>query len=549
VVILKRRRRLLVAGIPAALALLFALIRPVWVDTSGESREERSNVPHSSGITFSFGSAGVVVDVRHLVRGRIAEVIHAPAAIKSGGEVAVGAPFEGKIVELCVDEGAVVSANDVIFRLDPVEWDEKKREAALELERRKAAVAESEAEFKEAEHKLDEAKKEPSAVTEAKLKIRSSELARDRAQAELDNAEAKLARAKDMLSQGVGKKDDVDAADAERRVQTIALRIADEDLKLARETLTFREHDAADNLVSCEKAFETARTHVERSRADVVAGQVALERAERDREKCDIRTPISGVVTERNVNDGSLVGRGDGRLPETTHYIISDMAHLLAYADVEEGDVAKVKEGQTAWVRVNALGDEVRLAGKVLDVANRAQQKQNEDTKSFRVRILITQKDDRLRPDMSANVDVETRVTGEDALSIPLQAVLQRTRKDLPPGLVAGISTGSPPSTTPAPAASATPRELGARNEDRIDIVFAVVADGTVSPRVVTLGPSDGENVAVTSGLDGREAVVTGPYKVLDGLKAGDHVVAVSKDPPDTASIASASSASNVSKP
>ena len=36
-----------------------------------------------------------------------------------------------------------------------------------------------------------------------------------------------------MLKQDVGKQDDVDAAEAEKRVQTIALHISEEELRLA----------------------------------------------------------------------------------------------------------------------------------------------------------------------------------------------------------------------------------------------------------------------------------------------------------------------------
>lgn len=551
------RRRWALVGVPVVLGLAFALVRPAWL-ASATPRDQAPS-PGGGGIGFSLGSLGPVVDCKHPTRGRIAEVIHAPASIKAGSEVEVGAPFEGKVLELCVDEGAVVSANDVIFRLDPVEWQDKKREADLDLGRKKAALLESEAELRETEHKLSEAKKEPSAVTEARLKIRQSELAREKAQAELDNATAKLARARDMLQQGVGKQDDVDAAEAEKRVQTIAHHISEEELRLAKESLTFREHDAADSLVTCQKAYDSAVTHVDRARADVKAAEVALERATRDREKCDVRTPIAGIVTQRNVNEGSLVGRGDGATAQTTHYIVSDMAHMFAYADVEEGDVAKVKEGQQTWVRVNALGDEVRLPGKVYDIANRAQQKANEETKSFRVRIQIVKKDERLRPDMSANVDVETRVTGEDALRVPLQAVLQRAKKDVGEGGAPGEAApaqgpGKKKERAAVAGAGGGASGSGAgRNEDRVDLVFVVNESGKVQPRVVTLGPSDGESVEIASGLDPTAWIVTGPYKTLDALKSGDTVIAKFKEEPSPspapAEVAGAGSGSSAQKP
>src|SRR5579871_4170563 len=84
------------------LALAFALIRPAWLASAGPVPASKDEKP--SGVSISFGSKGPPVDVQVPTRGRIAEVVHAPATIKSGSEVAVAAPFDGRVRELCVDE-------------------------------------------------------------------------------------------------------------------------------------------------------------------------------------------------------------------------------------------------------------------------------------------------------------------------------------------------------------------------------------------------------------------------------------------------------------
>lgn len=512
-----RRFRLALVAAPFLLSVGFALIRPAWRDHVTRLPGDESASSEQRGLTVSFGTSGASVDVQQPTRGRISEVVHAPATIKSGGEVAVCAPFDGRVSELCVDEGDAVIASQVIFRLDPVEYDDKLREAELELARRKAALLEADAETKEAEHKWQEVQTEPSTLTEARLKIGQSELARQRAAAELENAEAKLARAKTMLIEHVGKQEDVDAALAEKKVQTIALKIADGDLDLAKKTLGFQERQWAADKATAEKALDTGRTHVNRARADVVAGEVALDRARRDREKCDVRTPIAGVVTRRNVNDGELTSRPAAA--DQPQYIVSDMAHILAYADVDEGDVVKVKPNQPAHVRVNALGDDLKLPGHVIDVANRAYQKPNEDTKSFRVRILLTPKDDRLRPDMSANVEIETRASSPDTLRLPLQAIVHKARS-----AVFGEASSEPVASDRSDPSKRQRAEL-------LDWVFALDGDKVVAKQV-TLGVSDGEFVEVVSGVGEKDWLVLGPYRVLETLKSNDLVRATKKDPP-----------------
>jgi HlyD family secretion protein len=522
------QRRISFAAVPTLLAIGFALVKPAWLAAAPQMKAE-DDKKDGGGVAFSFGSNGPGVEIQQPTRGRIAETVHAAATIKSAGEVSVGAPFEGRVSELCVDEGAAVVESDVIFRLDPIEYDDKKREAELELARKQAALLEADAELKEAEHKYTDSKNEPSTVVEARLKIRSSELARDRASAELENSEAKLARAREMLAQNVGKQEDVDTAVAEKRVQSIALRIADEDLRLAKETLDFRLRTWVDDKATAEKAFDTAATHVGRAKADLRAAEVALERAIRDRGRCDVRTPIAGVVTQRNVNEGSLVGRADGRTADTTHYIVSDMSRMYAYADVDESDVVKVQPKQVARVRVNALGDDVRLAGRVIDVANRAQVKTNDETKSFRVRVLISPADDRLRPDMSANVDVETKTTADDALRLPLQAVMHKPKKDLPPEAIAAGEREKAKQTAAAKTDGAPTK--AERSDDNVDCVFVFSGD-SVSLRVIGLGASDGEYVEVKWGVSEGDWIVLGPYRVLETLKPGDHVKATKKEPP-----------------
>ncbi len=530
------KKRLAIAAVPALLAVSFAMIGPSWQKHIVPGSADAGRSGANGGLTVSFGSSGPGVDVQLPTRGRIAEVVHAPATIKSGGEVAVSAPFEGRISELCVDEGDAVVASSVVFRLDPIDYDDKLREAELELARRQAAKAEAEAETKEAEHKWEELQKEPSTLTEARLKIGQSELARQRAGAELENAEARLARSKKMLEDHVGLQQDVDGAEAEKKIRTIGLRSAEGDLDMAKKTLGYQERQWLTDKATAEKALDTARTHVNRSKADCVAGEVALYRARRDRARCDVRTPMTGVVTRRNVNLGELVSRPTPA--EGPHYIVSDMDHAFAYADVDEGDVVKVRQKQPAKVRVNALGDDTKLAGYVYDIANRAFQKANEDTKSFRVRILIDPVDPRLRPDMSSNVEIETRVTGADALRLPMQAVVHKSRRDVMKG------------GTDEPAAAAA-NEAGQKKAraDLADWVFVIENDKVVA-RQVTLGVSDGEFVEAKSGVTEKDWVVLGPYRVLDTLKDGDSVRATRKDPPkQDQSVASASSATPAETP
>lgn len=509
------RGRLWIPVVVLALAAGLAQLRsPIGAAASAAAEGQQASArAQPSGFVFG-GAAGRTVDTAPLRRGLIASTIDAPGTIQAGSEVGVSAPFEGTVLEIVKDEGDRVEEGDVIFRLDPRDYAEKVTEAELDLARKRSALAEAEAAHAEARRKQAEADEEPSDVTEARLKVRQSELGLERAGAQLDAAKAKLARDEQMLRQGIGRQVDVEAARSEHAVASIGVRIAEEELTLAKETRVFREDAWARTRRDAAQTALVAEATLSRARADLRTAELGLERARRDLERCEVRAPLRGLVTARGVNRGDLVSRP---APESPHAIVSDLDHLFAYLDVDEGDVVRVRELQRAKVTVHALEDDAPLWGRVYDVGLRATQKQGEDVKTFRVRVLLDEGQPRLaklRPGMSTTAQVETG-RAEQALKVPLQAVLRRERRELPADLATKL-----PEAVRGPLAAAPARE------DALLDVVVVVVDGAARLRVVRLGLLDADEAEVLDGLEPEAEVVVGPYRVLEALAEGDRVVA-----------------------
>jgi HlyD family secretion protein len=115
---------------------------------------------------------------------------------------------------------------------------------------------------------------------------------------------------------------------------------------------------------------------------------------------------------------------------------------------------------------------------------------------------------------MTATVEIEVR-RAEDALGVPIQAVVQRRRKDLPdsPGLRAWLDRHPP---APGEAVG----ELGSRY-----VTTAFVADsGKARARPVDVGLSDERRVEILDGLTADDLVIIGPFRTLDELKDGDSI-------------------------
>ncbi|MEZ6186171.1 MAG: efflux RND transporter periplasmic adaptor subunit [Planctomycetota bacterium] len=461
--------------------------------------------PRSGG-----SQAGTAVEVVTVRRGDVVERIEAPGTVRAGSETGAGAPFEGKVVELLKDEGDPVEEGDVLFRLDPQEKAEALEEARLTHARNAAALEEAKAEALESERLLEEVAREPSDLVEAQLRERQSQLQLERTQTELQAATTRLERAKLMESQGIGTEIDVETNRDALEVAANARRIAEAELKLAQETIRFRERTWTETQASREKDLAIARRRLERAQADHASSKVALERAQRDLERCAIRSPLQGTVTARGVNLGDQITRATG---DTTHYIVSDLRVLVVYLDVDEGDVVDVRAGQPATVSVSAY-PHARFPGEVLDVGYRADT--TTDVATFRVRVVITvpAEEHVLRPGMSARVEIETARV-EDAWRIPLQSVVQREVRELPEPLRAELTDRAP--------------------EDLVDGFFAV-REGKAAFVLLPPGVRDLEHAVAPPDLPQPTQVVIGPFSTLNGLEDGRRLAAKeSKDfyPPE----------------
>ncbi|MCA8924583.1 MAG: efflux RND transporter periplasmic adaptor subunit [Planctomycetes bacterium] len=444
--------------------------------------------------------AGTEVEVVTLRRGDVVATCEAPGTVRAGSETGVGAPFEGKVMLLEKDEGDEVKQGDVLFRLDPQEREEALEEARLTHARNTAALAESQAEADEAQRLLREVEREPSDLVESRLRERQSKLQLERTQTELQAATTRHQRAKLMLEERIGTEIDVETARDSVEVAENAQRIAQAELRLAEETIRFRERTWAEDKAAREKDAAIALRRLERAKADRDSSAVALERAQRDAERCTIRSPLDGIVTGRGVNLGDQVSRATG---DVSHYIVSDLRALVVYVDVDEGEVVAIAPEQPAKVTVSAYPNDV-FAGQVIDVGYRADT--SSEVATFRVRVLLTEQHEGrvLRPGMSARVVIET-ARAEDVLRIPLQGLVQREVRELPKRLADQVAGRAP--------------------EALVDGFFVVV-DGKTELVLLPPGIRDLEHAVAPPELAPATQVVIGPFSVLNGLKDGKRVQA-----------------------
>jgi len=233
---------------------------------------------------------------------------------------------------------------------------------------------------------------------------------------------------------------------------------------LASETWDRRRRLWEDDRVGSELAYLEAKYAAEQSAATLASLEERLARTL-------VRAPFEGVVDERPVDVGTMVGPG-----ETVARIV-DLDPIKVLAGVPERYSSDVKVGAEAVMSFQALGGEthsapVRYVGATVNPRNR----------TFPIEVRVPNPDGSIKPEMVAEMAV-TRQTVQDAIVVPQDALVR-------------VEEGY--------------------------VVFVVGQDENGEPvapaREVTLGPTRRNLVVIDSGVEvGEELIVVGQKSVADG--------------------------------
>ena len=227
------------------------------------------------------------------------------------------------------------------------------------------------------------------------------------AKAKLDEAEATLKRTKRLIELGAGAGKDIVTAETTYRTAKAA-------------------YDFQSN-IALNKELQEAIAEVETSQVDLRhiedemrALGVPVESGKPDDHRNDsslvaLRSPLSGVITERRYNAGAGVEAA------TPIFSISNLGTVYVIANVPEANMAKLNVGSIAEITSPSIGT---VSGRVSYI----DPKLDETTRTGRVRIEVANPNGKLRAGMFAEVGFYTgtsEASGEE-LVVPSDAV-QRT--------------------------------------------------------------------------------------------------------------------------
>jgi HlyD family secretion protein len=391
-------------------------------------------------------------------------LVSASGKIQPKKFVNISADTSGRIVNLAVNEGDRVAMGQFLMQIDP-------RTLRTRVESGQAAL-------KGAESALDQARQ---GVETARV--------------QLAVAQQNLKRQQDLWAKQLTTRE--------------ALERADNDVRLAQSALSERE-----------KQVRTQEMRLGQDRA-------ALQSAEFDLSKVRIESPIAGIVTRRNVQEGETAVVGTMNNAGTVLLTVADMSVIQAEVEVDETNIPNVQLGQQAKITIDAVPDRT-FKGHVTEIGNspiqaagqQANAASTQQATNFKVVVVLDEQVPDVRPGFTCTADITTAVR-KNVTAVPIPAVAVRE-------LIydAGGQIVKQPRVEGRrnPQVPVTPVELGpGQTRKETEGVF-VFRNNRAEFVPVKLGIAGDRFFEVLSGIKSGDQVITGPYNSVRGITDGDQV-------------------------
>jgi len=258
--------------------------------------------------------------------------------------------------------------------------------AVLENKDLSAAAEQSKGEFEQAQ-----AAYETTTVASVPEEVRKAELDAQAAKQNLEAEQKVYAARQDLYKQGALPRKELDA-------EAVTLTQARNNYEIAQQHLN--------SLLKTSKAQE-----LRSAQGQLAAAKGKYQGAAAQLSYSEIRSPISGVVTDRPLYPGEMATAG------TPLLTVMDLSHVIAKAHIPQAEAALLKVGDTATVSAPGLEDPI--PGKVSVVSPAL------DPNSTTVEVWVDARNphQELKPGTSVSLSMLAQ-TIPDALTVPAAAVL-----------------------------------------------------------------------------------------------------------------------------
>jgi HlyD family secretion protein len=411
---------------------------------------------------------GLLVTTETIRTRDLEAIVSASGKIQPKRLVNISADTPGRVVNLAVNEGDRVKVGQFLLQIDPKSL--------------RSRVDSGTASLQAAEQSLEQMRQ-----------------AIETARAQLLQAQQTLARQQDLWRQQLTTREALDKAI--------------NDVKVAESAVQERE-----------KQLKPQESRIAQERA-------ALESARYDLSKVRIESPIDGIVTRRNIQEGETAVVGTMNNPGTVLLTLADMAIIQGEVEVDETSVPNVQIGQPAKITIDAIPDRT-FRGHVTEIGNSPIQQAagtaaagstTTQATNFKVVVMLDERVPEVRPGFTCTADITT-ATRKNASAVPIPAVAVRELVYDANGQVVREpkSDERKRRSTVEPVASAQELKPGQTRRET-EGVF-VLRNGKAEFVPIKIGIAGDKYFEILSGLQAGDEVITGPYNSVRTMADGDTV-------------------------
>ena len=402
---------------------------------------------------------GLAVNTEKIEARDLEAIVYASGKIQPKRSVNISAETMGKVVGLEVREGDIVKQGQLLLQIDA-------RNLETQVQNRQASLA------------------------SAKLQL-------DQTRAQIENAKVALREAEDTLR---------------RQEQMFKNGL------LPRETYDRVVNDVArqrTNLLVAQQSMSTQQERIKQEEAN-------LESANYDLNKLRVVSPITGIVTRRNIEVGETAVVGTMNNAGTVLLTIADLSVIETEIEVDETDIPFIQIGQPAKITIDALPDQT-FPGRVTEVGNSPIQVTagQQRATNFKVVVTIDGEVPNVRPGFTCTA-VITTATRQKVVAVPIQAMTVRE-------IIVDAQGNAVPPETPAAGRGSGPRPVApvelkpGQQRKEVEGVF-LARDGRAQFAAVKTGIAGEKYFEVLSGLAVGDEVITGPFASVRNLREEDEV-------------------------
>jgi HlyD family secretion protein len=316
-------------------------------------------------------------------------------------------------------------------------------------------------------------------------------------------------------------------------VQTARVQLEQAQLNLKRQQdlwmreLTTREalDKAQNDFKAAESALQEREKQVRTQDSRIAQERAGLESAQYDLTKVRMVSPIDGIVTRRNIQQGETAVIGTMNNAGTVLLTLADMSVIQAEVEVDETNIPNVQFNQPAKITIDAIPEKT-FRGHVTEIGNSPIQATGNaaagtQATNFKVVVVIDEKIPEVRPGFTCTADITT-ATRKNVLSAPIPAVAVRELIYNEEGQI--VKEPRNDKRRRASSESIATQELKpGQTRKETEGVF-VVRNGRAEFAPIKLGIAGDKYFELLSGLAAGEQVITGPYTSVRGMAEGDLV-------------------------